>query len=298
MNDVSSAFETSHLSKRFGATLALDDVSLRLVRGSVAGLVGKNGSGKTTLFRCLAGLALPSGGVSRVLGKESGELGDEDLARIGLVQQESRFLPWMRVRQHLDYVGSFYERWDEARARRLLGELELDESARIGTLSPGNAQKLALISAVCHRPLLLFLDEPVSALDPIARETLFRFLLDLLREDGTTIVISSHALRDVERVVDWIVCLEGGRIVVDAALDDLRERYAEWRVVAKNGGLPARFDEPFVLEQRGDPSQALLCVRDAGAYQDAFAKKYQADVEVAPLNLERMFPLWVEGGRA
>jgi len=98
-------------------------------------------------------------------------------------------------------------------------------------------------------------------------------------------------LRDVERVVDWIVCLNGGRLVVDAALDDLRERYNEWRVTSRNGGLPARFSEAYVLRQEGDGRQAKLIVLDAADERAAFEARYHAEIEAVPLNLEGMFPL-------
>jgi len=290
MNEV---FELSEVTKAFGSVHALDGVNLRMEPGRVVGLVGRNGSGKTTLLRILCGLALPTRGTVSVLGRPSHALGDAELARIGVVHQENRFLPWMSARQFLDYVASFYERWDRERERRLLAALELDERARIGTLSPGNVQKLALVTAIAHGPALLLLDEPVSALDPLGREALLATLLELIQQEELTIVVSSHVLRDVERVVDWIVCLDHGRVIVDAALDDLRERFCEWRVQARNGGLPERFAEGFVLEQEGDRNQARLLVRDAADALPAFEQRHHARVEAVPLNLERMFPLWM-----
>jgi ABC-2 type transport system ATP-binding protein len=285
------------VEKRFGAEPALQGVSLRLEPGRIVGLVGKNGSGKTTLLRLACGLALPTRGRVSVFGKPSGELDDAELARIGVVHQTSRFLPWMRVRQQIDYVSSFHARWDRQLARRLITELELDEEAKVSALSPGNVQKLALVLAFAPRPELLLLDEPVSALDPLAREALLTLLVELLQEQATTIVVSSHVLRDVERVVDWILCLERGRVVIDAGLDDLRERYQEWRVSSRNGALPARFAEGFVLTQEREAHQAVLVVRDAGDAQRAFAERHHAEIEVAPLNLERMFPLWTREAR-
>jgi ABC-2 type transport system ATP-binding protein len=290
---MNATFELEGVTKTFDSTLALSGIGLRAGPGRVLGLVGRNGSGKTTLLRLLCGLTLPTRGSCRVLGRASQDLGPEELARIGVVHQESRFLPWMSVGQHLAYVASFYAGWDRAREQRLVDELDLDRHARIGTLSPGNVQKLALVSAMAHAPDLLLLDEPVSALDPVSREALLGALLELIQREGTTVVVSSHVLRDLERVVDWIVCLDHGRVVVDALLDDLRERFSEWRVLAVNGGLPARFTEGFVLVQEGDHHQARLLVRDAGDAQADFERRYHARIESAPLNLERMFPLWV-----
>lgn len=292
-----SVIEFRSVVKTFGETRALDEVDLSIPRGRVVGLVGRNGSGKTTLLRHVLGLALPSSGSAFVLGCDTARLGDAELARIGAVHQEQRFLPWMRVSQHIDYVASFYAKWDRAREQRLVRALELDPRARVGSLSPGNAQKLALVLATAHRPELCVLDEPVSALDPIARETLFATLIEILCEDEITVVLSSHVLRDIERVVDHIVCLERGRVRIDAGLDELRERWTQWWVSARGAELPARFDEEFVLHQEGDRRQARLVVKDAGARLESFRARYAVDVECQAMNLERLFPLWVAEAR-
>lgn len=292
------AFETRDLTRSYGASVALDHLTLSVPKGSIVGLIGRNGCGKTTLLRHVVGLQLPSSGTCTTLGRPASELGPDELRRIGIVHQEGRLLEWMTVAQHLRYVASFYRTWDNRREARLLEELELEPGARVGTLSPGNLQKLAILIAVCHRPELLLLDEPVSALDPLARERLLAFLLEIVHKDFSTIVISSHVLRDVERVVDWIVCLERGRLVANESLDDLEERYTGWRVVSRNGGLPARFAEEWVLHQEGDRRQATLLVRGEAAQRADFERRYHADVVEEPLNLERVFPLLIAEARA
>ncbi len=298
LDDTQAVLFAEGLHKQYADTAALAGVTLRIPRGRIVGLVGRNGSGKTTLLRAFLGLVLPTQGDCRAFGTRCAELGERELARIGAVQQENRFLGWMTARAHLDFVRTFHERWDDARERKLVDALELDLSQRISAMSPGAVQKLALVTAVGHHPDLLLLDEPAASLDPLAREALLETLVELLQEDGATIVISSHVLRDVERVVDWIVCLERGRVVQDAALDDLQETYGEWRVRSRNGGLPARFAEPWVLSQTGAGREALLCVRDADADLEGFRARYHAEVERAPLNLERMFPLWIRERRS
>lgn len=296
-SDSRAVIEFQSVVKDYGGTRALDGVNLSIPRGRVVGLVGRNGSGKTTLMRHVLGLALPTAGAARVLGRETAQLGDADLARIGAVHQEQRFLAWMRVAQHLEYVASFHARWDRDREQRLVRELELDPRARVGDLSPGNAQKLALVLATAHRPELCILDEPVSALDPIVRETLFAALLDILREDEITIVLSSHVLRDIERVVDHIVCLERGRVRIDSGLDELREQWTQWWVSARGKDLPTRFGEAFVLHHEGDRRQARLVVHEAAGQLERFRAHHDVDVECSPMNLERMFPLWVAEAR-
>ena len=285
------AIEADRLGKRFRDHTALAEVAFSMPRGRIAGLVGRNGSGKTTLLRCLHGLMLPTSGASRVLGVRSDQLDDATLARIGAVAQENRFLPWMSGRGHLDFVRSFHERWDRAREDRLADAFEIDLSRRIVDLSPGDLQKLAIVTAVCHHPEVLLLDEPAAALDPPSRETLLVMLADLLRDDGPAIIVSSHVLSDIERTVDWILCLDRGRLVRNESLDDLQERYAEWRVLAE-APLPARFQEPWILDARVDGRQAIITVEAPAAARADFERAHAATVDSHPLRLDRMFALW------
>ena len=143
---------------------------------------------------------------------------------------------------------------------------------------PGNLQKLAIIAAVCHDPDLILLDEPVSNLDPIVRDQFLLFLMQVPQDDGATIVISSHVLHDIESVVDWVVCLDGGALAADAALDDLKDRFVGWRLQARSRDLPARFDEPFVRQQTRVSGRAAPLVVRAGADQTAFSAVYDADI--------------------
>lgn len=286
--------QTENLTKRFDEVTALDGVSLAIRPHSIVGLLGRNGCGKTTLLHHVVGLYLPTGGAVRTLGADSSRLGHEELTRVGFVPQEIRLLDWMTVEHHLRYVSSFYPNWDPDRQARLLEELDLEPAARVGALSTGNLQKLAIILAVCHHPELLILDEPVGDLDPIVRARFLEFLLEILREDKATIVVSSHILRDVEKVVDWVVCLDAGRLIADAALDVLKEQYAEWRVVSGDGNLPESFAEPFVLEQQVSGREARLRVRVDRVNLSAFCVTYGVTVEAHPLNLEQIFPLLIE----
>lgn len=284
------AFELHGLTKRFGGTTALDGVTLEIPAGAVVGLVGRNGSGKTTLLRHVVGLYVPTEGRCATLGTPADRLGADEFRRIGVVHQRGGCLYWMTVEQHLRYVASFYPSWDRDLENRLVDELEVDRTAKTGALSPGNLQKVALLTAVCHHPELLVLDEPVSAMDPIVRERTLAFLLERLQHDRNTIIVSSHVLRDIEQIVSHVVCLERGRVIVDAPLDQLQEQYAEWTVTSRSAALPAAFPEPFVLTSRGEGRRAHLIVRDDAETLAAFRTRYEADVETRPLNLERMFP--------
>ena len=294
------AFETRGVTKLYGAEAALERVTVAVEPGSVVGLIGKNGSGKTTLLNLVTGLVVPTSGEVRTLGGESRELDDATLAEIGYAQQEGRFIEWMTVARHLAYVASFYPRWDRSLQQRLSEELELDneQDAVVAALSPGNRQKLGLVLAVCHRPRLILLDEPMASLDPIARRRVLEHLLGMVREESSTIVISSHALTDLEKVVDTVICLDRGRLGFAGSLDHLQESYAEWLLTRRGGALPASFAEPFVLRQEVNGQRARLLVRTVEAEAATFALRHGVEVEARPLRLEEVFPLLVgEEGR-
>ena len=299
MSDVSTpAFEATNLTKQFGAVTALSDVSLALAGPSIIGLIGRNASGKTTLLRHIVGLQLPTRGDARTLGVATDRLEHEQFARIGVVPQTPTFIGWMSVGEQLRYLSRFYRRWDAARQASLLTLIELDLDSSISGLSTGSLQKLAIVAALCHHPDLLLLDEPVSNLDPIVRDRFLKLLLDIVQEDHATIVVSSHVLHDIESTVDWIVCLDAGRVAADAALDDLKERYAEWRVQARTRDLPGHFGDAFVIRQTVTPPRsARLVVRTGEADLAAFQRAYDADVEATPLNLQGLFPILIDGGR-
>jgi ABC-2 type transport system ATP-binding protein len=295
---MTGAFELRGVTKRYGGTTALRDVTVQVPTGSITGLVGRNASGKTTLLRHVTGMVLPDEGVCLTLGKPAEGLGRSELSRMGVVHQDDALPEWMRTSQLLRYVSSFYEVWDRELERSLLSRLELDPEAKVGTLSPGMRQRLALMVATCHRPELLLLDEPLSHLDPMARRDLLAVLLEFFTPEATTIVISSHMLRDIEPVVDRILCLDRGRVTAHDSLDDLKERYSEWIVTSPEGRLPASFTEPYVVSARGDAHRARLIVRDGDPHAASFRDVHRAVVEPMPLNLEGLFSLLVTGGDA
>ncbi|MEO8194350.1 MAG: ABC transporter ATP-binding protein [Gemmatimonadales bacterium] len=218
-------FELQNVTKRFERVVALDSVTLAVPRRSIIGLLGRNGSGKTTLLRHVTGLHLPTSGRCETFGVRTDSLGPRELSRLGMVSQRDYFIDWMRIKQLLRYVGSFYPIWDRVLEKNLVESLDLDLSATVGTLSPGNAQKLALVLATCHHPELLLLDEPLSDMDPIARAQVVQMLLDRFNDDDLTMVISSHMLQDIEVIVERVVCLDHGRVITDAPIDELRQRF-------------------------------------------------------------------------
>ena len=284
--------ETDGLTKTFSGVRALDGVDLSLPPHAIVGLIGRNGSGKTTLVRHIVGLYLPTAGTCSTLGTPSHRLGPSELSRIGVVHQDNPLLEWMRVGQHLRFVDSFYERWDRgpraAPARRARARCR---QARRPSVRRRPAEAGPHPGRVPSAQLLL-LDEPLAGLDPIVREQVLNYLVEALDEETHTIVVASHILRDIERVVDRVVCLDRGRLKAHAALDQLQESYAEWEVRPSQGALPERFAEPYVLSQDCSHRMARLVVRQPSrGDQAAFAAKHSAEVSRKSLNLEALFPL-------
>ena len=218
-------FSFENVTKKFKDAVALDGVTLELSTPSIVGLVGRNGSGKSTLLRHIAGLQLPTSGTCRTFGRATVDLDTPELSRIGMAHQHDALVGWMRAGRLIRYVANLYPTWDFDLERQLVKLFDIAERTRVVSMSPGNRQKLSLVLAVCHHPSLLLLDEPLSDLDPVVRRDAVDALLDRFRGEDVAIVLSSHLLHDLERVADRIVCLDAGRVVADAPLDELKDQY-------------------------------------------------------------------------
>ena len=222
-----SVIDVSDLTRRFGATTALDSVSLSLPRGAVYGLVGANGAGKTTLIRHLLGLLRAQQGSVRVFGLDPVADPVGVLSRIGYLSEEHDLPGWMRVDELLRYTRAFYPAWDDAYAEELRQTFALDPQARIKTLSKGQKARAGLLVVLAHRPELLVLDEPSSGLDPIVRRDIVGAILRTIADEGRTVLFSSHLLEEVEQVADHVTMISLGRIVLSAPLDTIKESHSK-----------------------------------------------------------------------
>ena len=222
----SAALHAHNLHLSYKGHAALQGVSFDVPEGAVVGLVGRNGAGKSTLLRCLTGLTLPDRGECALLGCPSAALDDATRARLGYVNQNGDLLPWLTVWQNITTVGSFYPQWKAERAHTLCARLELNEKTRADKLSVGDQQKLALVLALAHDPDVLLLDEPVASLDPLARREFMRLLFEgaETRQRPRTVLLSSHLLTDLERVVSHVVFLRDGQVQLQGRWDDLQEQ--------------------------------------------------------------------------
>ncbi|WP_329561207.1 ABC transporter ATP-binding protein [Kitasatospora sp. NBC_01266] len=212
--------EARGLGKRYGRRQALTDCTLNVPTGRVVGLVGPNGAGKSTLLQLACGMLTPTSGTITVLGEPPAS-STAHMARVGFVAQDTPTYAALSIADHLRMGAELNPRWDNKLAERRIRQLGLDPTQRAGRLSGGQRAQLALTLAVAKRPDLLLLDEPVAALDPLARRGFLQSLMEFVAEAEATAVLSSHLVSDLERVCDHLIVLAASRVQADGEVDDL-----------------------------------------------------------------------------
>jgi ABC-2 type transport system ATP-binding protein len=244
--------QVSGLSRRFGNTLALDNVDLMVPKGGVFGLVGENGAGKTTLIQHLLGLLRAQSGTVRVFGRDPVRDPVGVLARIGYLSEERDLPGWMRVGDLMRYLQAFYPGWDVQYAEELRKRFELDPRARLQNLSQGQRARAGLLGAMAYRPDFLLLDEPSSGLDPVVRREILSAIVRTVSNEGRTVLFSSHLLDEVERVSDRVAMIDRGRIVLCGPIDDIKASHRRITMqFAEPQQHPPTFDTAVVCEGFG-----------------------------------------------
>ncbi len=247
--------EVTGLTRQFGATLALDNLSLVCQPGLVYGLVGANGAGKTTLIKHLLGLLRAKHGRVRVFGLDPVTQPVQVLQRIGYLSEDRDLPEWMRIHELLRYTQAFHPLWDPAYARELLELFQIDPSKKVKNLSKGMRAQIGLIVAVAHRPELLVLDEPSTGLDAVIRKDILNTLVRTVADDGRTAIFSSHLLDEVEQMSDRIFMIDHGKLVLEGDIDDIKLQHAR---------MILRFESP---RKSIDLPQLLSAEMEAGLLQ-------------------------------
>ncbi len=214
------AIETVELGKRYGSTWGLRDCSIQVPEGRISALVGPNGAGKTTLLRLLVGLRRPTSGAARVLGRAPAQHADF-LASVGFLAQDIPLYRQLSGAEHIRIGAHLNRRWDAAGAEQRLTALRVPLDRPVHTLSGGQRAQVALSLALAKRPRLLLLDEPLAALDPLARREFLTSLADVTVEGDVTVVLSSHLVHDLERVCNHLILLTASRVRLSADIDDV-----------------------------------------------------------------------------
>ena len=212
--------ECRALTKRFGGLTALNGIDLSLGSGRIVGLLGPNGSGKTTLLKLACGLITPTSGAILIGGMLPGR---ETKSMISYLPDKNYLPDWMDVRTLLGFFGDFYQDFDRAKAEEMLINLGVAANAPLKTLSKGTKEKVQLILAMSRKAQVYLLDEPIGGVDPAARDYILGTIIRNYSEDAL-VLISTHLIADVERVLDEAVLINNGQIFAHRRVDDIREK--------------------------------------------------------------------------
>jgi len=211
---------------RYGRRAVLAGLSFEIRRGSVYALLGRNGSGKSSLVRCLLGEQKPQAGAARLFGRDAWRERKDLMRRVGVVPEEPDAPPEMTARELVAFCRGLYPSWDEADAFARLRRFGVPETTEFGRLSKGQKGAVMLTLALAHTPELLVLDDPTLGLDIVAKNAVFAEVIGDLADRGTTVFVTTHDLAAVEGIADRVAILKDGRLVVDDALETLKERWA------------------------------------------------------------------------
>jgi len=292
--------EIEHLAKSFGETHAVVDVSLSVQRGEIFGLLGPNGAGKTTTIRAMLDVYKPDSGTVSVLG---GPMDEAKKNRIGYMPEERGLYQEVALERCLVYLATL-KGLSRARARQRVGayleffDLARHRAQKVKELSKGMQQKAQIIAAIAHRPELLVIDEPFTGLDPVNTRLVKELMRDL-RDQGTTILMSTHQMHQVEALCDRILLIDGGRNVLYGALDEIRRRYAgDALLVRAAGELPPL---PGTRQASTGNGAVRLILEGDTKPRDVLERLVAAQVEIerfeiALPSLEEVFVQAVEGG--
>lgn len=211
--------ECKGLTKRFGRTTALDGVDLTVEPGRIVGLLGPNGSGKTTLIKLANGLLTPDGGDIAVCG---GFPGRESHGLVSYLPERTAIPTWMTARQLLDFYGDFYQDFRRETAEEMLDHLGIQPAQSIRQMSKGTREKVQLIMVMSRAAKLYLLDEPIGGVDPATRDYILSTIIGNYNPEAA-VVISTHLIADVEKVLDEVIFINQGRVFLQSTVDDIRE---------------------------------------------------------------------------
>ena len=225
-----NVIETNNLTKTYGTSRGIDDVSFSVKEGEIFGFIGPNGAGKSTTIRTLLSLIYPTSGSARIFGKDVTEYGPEIKKEIGYLPSEVFYYDNMKVIDLLKYSASFYKKDCRKRIDYLANAMNLDLDKKIDDLSFGNKKKVGIVQGLLHEPKLIILDEPTSGLDPLMQQKFF----DLLKEEnkkGSTILFSSHILSEIQRLCDRVAIIKEGKIIKLEKMTTLKQNtYKKFKI--------------------------------------------------------------------
>lgn len=279
--------EVRNVVKEFDGFRALDGMSMTVPKGSVYGLVGPNGAGKSTIIRHLTGIYRQDSGEILVEGTPIFET-PEVKSRIAYIPDDIFYFSNASIREMADFYRSVYPHFDEERFKKLGEVFNLDPKRQMRRLSKGMQKQAAFWVAVSLRPEILILDEPVDGLDPVMRRQIWSIIMADVAENGTTVLVSSHNLRELEDVCDHVGIMNNGRIMLERSLADLQENIVKIQLALPDGGtLPEGLD--ILHRSSTGRLQSLIMHGSAAELEEKLAEAQPLFIDVVPLTLEEIF---------
>ena len=278
-----TVIELQNMTKTFGDFKALDDLTMTVPKGTVYGLVGPNGAGKSTAIRCIVGVYRPDGGQVLVDGGAVYE-NPQLKARIGYIPDDIFYFPTATLEEMRQFYKGIYADFDDALFERLYEVFNLPPKTPMRRFSKGMQKQAAFHLAICCRPNVLILDEPVDGLDPVMRRQVMSLILSDVAERGTTVLISSHNLRELEDVCDHVGIMDHGKMLLEKSLADMQGTTHKLQMV---GTPPAELE---ILHESASGRLNTYIVRGSAAeISDAVAAENPVYYDVLPLSLEEIF---------
>src|SRR5215469_2919520 len=289
------AIKLEGVTKRY-RYFTLDNIDLKVPAGEIMGLIGPNGAGKSTTIRILLGLVHQDSGNVRVLGHRMPAEQVEAKWNIGFASEDMRLYDAMTLGWHMNFIRSLYPKWDEKYAKLLLKRFGLNAEQKIKGLSHGQRVKAMLLLALARCPRLLVLDEPTTGLDPVARHEILRELTAVMKDEGRSILFSSHNTQDVEQISDRITFIDRGRIIDSMDKETYLDRWRRQRLEVPHGvALPAL---PGIV---GIRQEGRLAIATANAFVPELANAYESSGArircIENMTLEEIFVANVERSR-
>ena len=281
--------EVRELVKRFGGFAALDGASVTVPEGSVYGLVGPNGAGKSTLIRHITGVYRADRGQVLVDGENVYE-NPEKKALVAAIPDEWFYFPSATIRDMMRFYRGFYPAFDMDRYERFKEVFAISEKAVIRRLSKGMQKQAAFWLTMCCRPKYLVLDEPVDGLDPVMRRQVWSLMMSDVAEYGTTVLVSSHNLRELEDVCDHVGIMSRGKVLLERSLSDLQENIVKLQVVWPSAEVPVLpADLPVLHTSHVGRVYTYIVRGNAGEVSRRMEESRPMMLEALPLSLEEIF---------
>ncbi len=279
--------KAKNIVKCFEDVKALDNLSINVKKGSVYGLVGPNGAGKTTLIKTLLGIYKMDSGELEIGGVQ--DVNNEELKqRVVYISDDLYFYPTYSIKEMAKFYKSIYKNWDDETFEKLKAVFNIDEKRKVKKLSKGMQKQVAFWLGLCVKPDVMILDEPLDGLDPVMRRSTMKLVLSEVEEREMTVLVSSHNLRELEDVCDYVGIMHKGKIVIEKALDDIKGNIHKIQVAFK-GGMPEELSSKLdVLKSEVYGSVYNIIVKGENA--EEIVRSYEPLIcDVIPLSLEEVF---------